>query len=194
MKINRSRFAPALLLLLLLAPVSALGVNEGFWCGQRIVDVGDPIWEVAQRCPEPFWRESYDRPAAFDRQGHALGLERVEVWALNFGPSQFMRELSFVNGRLSRVRNLGYGVEYEPGSRDCGPHELSEAGDTIAEVFARCGAPDHSYELSAPAYYGYYGPAARQERRRVWAYEFGSRRQARELLFVNGRLLRISTP
>lgn len=180
--------------LLIAAPVLVPAASEGFWCGQRIVKVGDPVWEVARRCPDPFWEETYDRPAAIDRHGRALGLERVEVWTLNFGPSQFMRRLEFVNGRLARVRKLGYGVEFEPGSRDCGPYELTEAGETIAEVFARCGRPDHSYEIPAGPAYGYTGGARYPGERRVWTYEFGPRQRPRELLFVDGRLRRISLP
>lgn len=181
--------------LVLLTPALALGVNDGFYCGQRIVSVGDRVWEVARKCPEPFWTESYDRPLAADRHGRPLALARVEVWALNFGASHFMRRLEFVNGRLSRVRDLGYGVDYEPGSRRCGPHELAQAGKTTAEVFARCGLPDYSYEVPSPQHYGYFGGSARQQgERRVWTYEFGPRRRPRELLFVDGRLQRLSIP
>lgn len=179
--------------LLLLAPSFALGVNDGFYCGRKIVSVGDPLWEVARKCPEPFWKETYDRPLAADRHGRVLEMGRVEVWTLNFGARHFMRRLEFVNGRLSRVRELGYGVNFEPGSRGCSPHELNRAGETVAEVFARCGRPDHSYDIPAPRYHGYFGASARQSgERRVWTYEFGPRLQPRELLFVDGRLRRVS--
>lgn len=190
----RLRFAFALLFLLPFAPGLAVGVNDGFWCGQRIVKAGDRIWEVARQCPEPFWRETYDRPAAVDKHGRAFGLERVEVWTLNFGPRHFMRQLHFINGRLSSVRELGYGVEYEPGSQRCGPYEVSEVGQTIAEVFARCGRPDYSYDIPAPSDYGYHGHPPHSGERRVWTYEFGPRQRPRELLFVDGRLQRISVP
>ncbi|MEE4303397.1 MAG: DUF2845 domain-containing protein [Wenzhouxiangella sp.] len=180
--------------LLLLASGPAFGAGDSLWCGQRIVKVGDPIWQVARKCPQPFWQEAYDRPAAVDRRGRAFGLDRIEVWTINFGPSQFMRRLEFVNGRLSRVRKLGYGVEYEPGSRRCGPYELGKAGETIAEVFARCGRPDYSYEVPAEPAYGYSGLARHSGERRVWTYDFGPRQQARELLFIDGRLSRISIP
>lgn len=192
---DRLRFAPAVLMLsLLFLPEQAFGVNDGFWCGQRIVKAGDRVWEVARKCPEPFWRETYDRPAAVDGHGRVLGLDRVEVWTLNFGANHFMRQLRFINGRLAQVRELGYGVAYEPGSRRCGPYELSEAGGTIAEVFARCGLPDHSYDVPQPPGYGYYGGVRRAGERRIWTYEFGPRQRPRELLFVDGRLRRVSLP
>jgi len=194
MLMTRIPIAPAVVFLALTAPGFALGINDGFWCGQRIVQSGDRIWEVARQCPDPFWRETYQRPAAVDRHGRALGLEQVEVWTLNFGARHFMRQLHFVNGRLATVRKLGYGVEYEPGSRRCGPHELHGAGETSAEAYARCGTPDHSYEISAPAPYAYHGHARHPGERRIWTYEFGPSQRPRELLFVDGRLQRISIP
>ena len=33
----------------------------------------------------------------------------VEVWTYNFGPRVFMREVTFVDGRVDRIRTLGYG-------------------------------------------------------------------------------------
>lgn len=181
--------------LLLLAPALALGVNDGFYCGQRIVSVGDPVWEVARKCPEPFWTESREEPLVADRHGRVLEVGRVEVWTLNFGARHFMRRLEFVNGRLSRVRELGYGVNHEPGSRRCGPGDLTQAGETIAEVFARCGLPDYSYDIPSPRRHGYYGSSVQQAgERRIWTYDFGPRLQPRELLFVDGRLRRVSIP
>jgi hypothetical protein len=180
--------------LLLLASGPVFGAGDSLWCGQRIVKVGDPIWQVGRYCPDPFWQESYDRPAALDRWGRAFGLDRIEVWTINFGPSRFMRRLEFVNGRLSRVKELGYGVDYEPGSRRCGPYELGKAGNTIAEVFARCGRPDYSYEIPEQPAHGYWGWARHAGQRQVWTYDFGPRQQARELLFIDGRLSRISIP
>jgi|SRR5699024_10180154 len=186
---NPMRISQILLLALLLsAPGLAPAVDDAMRCGQRLIKAGDPIWRVADRCPEPFWQESYDRPRAVSRHGRIFGVDRVERWTINFGASRFMRQLEFVNGRLSRIRNLGYGTEYTPGSRGCGPYELTRAGDTIAEIFARCGAPDHRYELPAFGYHGG-GPAGRHQ---VWTYRFGPRQQAREVRFLNGRLRQIS--
>ena len=33
----------------------------------------------------------------------------VEVWTYNFGPRQFMREVTFIDGRVNSIRTLGYG-------------------------------------------------------------------------------------
>lgn len=34
----------------------------------------------------------------------------VEVWVYDFGPRRLMRELTFEDGRLVRIRTLGYGT------------------------------------------------------------------------------------
>jgi hypothetical protein len=33
----------------------------------------------------------------------------VKVWTYNFGPRAFMREVTFVDGRVNSIRTLGYG-------------------------------------------------------------------------------------
>ncbi|QOC22094.1 DUF2845 domain-containing protein [Wenzhouxiangella sp. AB-CW3] len=176
---------------LLLLPPAAWSSADSLHCGSRLVRAGDPIWQVARQCPEPFWRESYDRASGADRRGRPLAMQRVEIWTLNFGQRRFMRQLVFVDGRLSRIDSLGYGVDHRPGSRRCNPNELRNAGDTIAEVFARCGEPDYSYELPSPAHYGYHGGRTDTRERLSWTYDFGPRQHPRELLFVDGRLHRI---
>jgi hypothetical protein len=168
------------------------GSADSIFCGNQLVRAGDPIWQVARKCPEPFWQESYDRARAVDRFGRALELQRMEVWTLNFGQRRLMRRLVFVNGRLSRIHALGYGVDFPPGSRRCAPRELATAGDTIAEIYARCGEPDYSYDIPSPGVYGYHGGPAQQERR-LWTYDFGARHHPRELMFVDGRLHTIRT-
>ncbi len=169
------------------------GATDTLQCGRQLVRAGDPVWQVARKCPEPFWRERYDRTTAADRFGRPLELQRVEVWTLNFGQRRLMRRLVFTNGRLSRIQSLGYGVSYTPGSRRCNPHELNNAGDTIAEIYARCGEPDYSYELPTPGLYGYHGGRVETQERLSWTYDFGSRHHPRELLFIDGNLHSIRT-
>ena len=162
-------------------------------CGNRLIRAGDPVWQVARNCPEPFWREQYDRTSAADRFGRPVEMRRKEVWTLNFGSRRLMRRLVFVDGRLSRIDALGYGVEFTPGSRRCTPHQLNNAGDTIAEIYARCGEPDYSYVLPTPGVYGYHGGRVDNQERLSWTYDFGSRHHPRELLFVDGHLHTIRT-
>jgi len=35
----------------------------------------------------------------------------IDEWVYNFGPSEFMRLVTFVDGRLVYVKSLGYGTE-----------------------------------------------------------------------------------
>ena len=91
------------------------------------------------------------------------------------------------------ARCTGEESRWRPGSRRCTFHELENAGNTLAEIYARCGEPDHRYDLSPPGPYSYAGPYASGERRERWTYDFGPRQHARELEFVNGRLQRIDT-
>ncbi len=182
-----------LVLIALSATPLAVASADVLRCGSQLVRAGDPIWQVARRCPEPFWREYYDRTTVADRFGRPLELQRVEIWTLNFGRRQLMRRLVFTNGRLDRVQTLGYGVNYTPGSRRCTPHELNNAGDTIAEIYARCGEPDYSYQEPTPGLYGYHGGRVDAQERLTWTYDFGTRHHPRELLFVDGRLQSIRT-
>jgi hypothetical protein len=181
------------LLVLLVAAPTVWSAADTLQCGRQLVRSGDPIWQVARKCPEPFWRENYDRTSAADRFGRPLEMQRVEVWTLNFGARRLMRRLVFVDGRLARIHTLGYGVEYVPGSRRCTPHQLNNAGDTIAEIYARCGEPDYSYVLPTPGVYGYQGGRVESQDRRTWTYDFGTRHHPRELLFIDGRLHTIRT-
>lgn len=185
---------PGILLLWTLALAWQPASADQFYCERRLVQVGDPIWQVGRSCPRPFWREDYEEPAARDARGRVLGWQRVEVWTLNFGANRFMRRLVFRNGYLIRVENLGYGVRWEPGSRRCSWRDLEQAGDTAAEVYAHCGEPDFRYPLASPyGHGGYGGPwAAGYGQRERWVYDFSSGRQARELDFFNGRLQHLS--
>jgi len=176
--------------LAVLAPVFSVAAARGMYCEGRLVQIDDPIWQVGRACPEPFWREHYERVRGYDRFGHPLAHERIEVWTLNFGQRRLMRRLIFSNGRLTRIESLGYGVAWAPGSRRCTWQELDQAGDTVAEIYARCGEPDHRYDLTPPGLYGYAGPTG--DHRERWTYDFGPRQHPREVEFVNGRVQRIT--
>ncbi len=156
-------------------------------CDGRLVQIGDPVWQVGRTCPAPFWREEFHEAVAVDGLGHTLLWQRVEAWTINFGARRFMHRLIFVDGYLRRIDTLGYGMRWEPGSRRCSWRELEMAGQTAAEVFARCGPPDFQYDLpplnpyrSAP------WPGLGQRQR--WVYDFGGGRAVRELEFHNGHL------
>lgn len=156
-------------------------------CNGRLVNVGDPVWQVARACPEPFWRDSYTEITSLDRFGQPLTWRQVEAWTIHFGANRFMRRLVFVDGYLRHIDTLGYGVRGEPGAQRCSWRQLETAGQTAAEVFARCGPPDFLIPLGPSDAFGG-GPWTTQGQRQRWVYEFGPGPQARELEFMNGRL------
>ncbi|MGY6553303.1 MAG: DUF2845 domain-containing protein [Wenzhouxiangella sp.] len=155
-------------------------------CDGGLISIGDPIWRVARACPEPFWREDFDEATAVDSFGVPLLWQRVETWTLNFGARRFMSRLVFVDGQLRRIDTLAYGVNWPPGSQRCTWRELELAGQTAAEIFARCGPPDFQYQLPpATPYTRSPWPGSQRQR---WVYDFGNSRDSRELEFVNGQL------
>ncbi|MEM1263218.1 MAG: DUF2845 domain-containing protein [Pseudomonadota bacterium] len=118
--------------------VIGMGTPSDAWalrCGSKLVLEGMTIGEVLARCGEP---EAESRRSVlvsevipvFDRQrrvyrrdprsgqlvtpGYGPVTREVEVieYTYNFGPRRFMRLLEFHNGRLERIRELGYG--YHP--------------------------------------------------------------------------------
>ena len=181
-----------LVMIFLLALASPPADARALYCQGRLIQLGDPIWQVGRACQAPFWREDYDEPIARDRRGYVLGWQRTEAWTLNFGPNRFMRRLIFVNGTLHRIETLGYGVRGEPGANRCSWRELEQAGDTSAEIFARCGEPDYRYQLPASdSFGGRAGSAPDYGQRERWVYDYGQGRHARELEFFNGRLQHI---
>ena len=168
---------------------------RSFQCGSGIIHVGDSFYQVARRCPDPFWSEYWQVPALVGgtRRSPLYGTDTIETWYLNYGERRFMRRLVFRNGSLERIDQLGYGVGFEPGSRSCAPAQLRNAGQTSGEIWARCGEPSHRYSFPqiTGGYHGGPWSGAREEYQEIWTYDFGSRRHARELVFRNGRLIRI---
>ena len=92
--------------------------TEAFYCGARVVSIGDPQVSVQRKCGDPDtteWRISYRAlPTQDPYSGELVTVYTpvaIEVWLYNFGPQRFMEELSFENGRLMSIQSLGYGSE-----------------------------------------------------------------------------------
>lgn len=172
-----------LLLLCLAAPAHALR------CDGRLVDEGDHAITVRERCGEPFW---IDRYSEWLIQGeHGPREQRVEigveVWYYNFGDDRFMQRLSFREDRLQREEALGYGFNRLP--KRCRLDTLPE-GLTSGEVIARCGYPERRSESYRDETHRDDRGNARVHvsRREDWIYRGGSRRDARVLVMIDGRL------
>ena len=100
----------ALLGLALAAPGVASASNT--WrCGNRLVHIGAARGEVTQICGAPTERKSsVEYTSVRLRSGEEiLQAVFVEVWIYNRGPRQFIRYLTFHDGRLDDVSEGGYG-------------------------------------------------------------------------------------
>lgn len=122
------------LLLVVALPASAMR------CGSNLIDTGDNDFKVHDRCGEPFWTEQYVRVEVFGARTEHEVQEEVpyEVWYYNFGPQSFMLALTFRNGRLEGIEQLGYGVKEIGGDCDLMSYGSGMAG---AAVVAHCGPP-----------------------------------------------------
>jgi hypothetical protein len=83
----------------------------GFRCGNRLVREGDRIDEVFRRCGEPTFRTFSIESVSLET---APGLfvtrqVQVETWTVNRSPREFIRYLTFRDGRLIRVDEGEYG-------------------------------------------------------------------------------------
>ena len=105
--------------LVVLLTVSGLASPAGaFYCGRRVVALGDPQYKVHRVCGDPDerqWRVTYRAQSSQDPVRGAPGTIYVpvviEVWLYDFGPRRFVQEVSFENGRVVALQPLGYGYE-----------------------------------------------------------------------------------
>jgi len=85
-------------------------------CGNLLVDEGDHMLDVLDKCGEPEFR---DRRTAVkgQRLRHPYGalieerFEEIEIeeWVYNFGPRRFKQHFRFENGLLVEIRSLQRG-------------------------------------------------------------------------------------
>jgi hypothetical protein len=111
--------------LVLALPGDALA--DSVRCDGRLIEVGDPKARLAAACGEPFSKDvvAVERVYA---DGRPVRIDYVEEWTYPAQNTLGYDLLRFEGGRLA-----------SPGIR-CGEH-LVEAGDTMAVVLQRCGAP-----------------------------------------------------
>lgn len=85
-------------------------------CKDAVFHEGEGTYEIQARCGEPVFRESRadtrtrvvsDDPA---RAAQADSVTvTVEIWTYDFGPSAFVRHLTFEDGKLVRIDTGSYG-------------------------------------------------------------------------------------
>jgi hypothetical protein len=80
-------------------------------CGKRLVGVGDSVGQVLARCGGPSYQnESLEavtvRISPLEKLTRFVSVER---WIYDRGPHEFVRELTFRDGILAHIAELGYG-------------------------------------------------------------------------------------
>lgn len=90
-----------------------------FRCSGRIIGVGNTQDYVLDKCGEPTsieertgssvrgFRQRY--PESHEELNYIIRERQIEVWTYNLGSTQFIRYLTFKNGKLVRIRTGGYG-------------------------------------------------------------------------------------
>lgn len=102
-------------------------------CGRNIVSRGDNPGEVLAHCGEPIFatEKKIYRSGIPNRRFRTLSLGNgyysditsseliqhnrsvvevpVEIWTYNFGPRYFMREVTFLDSKVTSIKTLGYG-------------------------------------------------------------------------------------
>jgi hypothetical protein len=100
---------------------------DGMRCGTRLVSKGDSTYEVKSRCGKPqeetrrvetrTERRRVRVPCApggvqCDRVQEVTIDVIVDEWIYDFGPQQFVRYLTFLDGRLANVATGSYGTDH----------------------------------------------------------------------------------
>lgn len=97
----------ALAALMFSLPCAARG-DDGLRCGARLVSAGDREYSVRKKCGAP---TSAQRWVDYRDDGTANGRTvLVDVWTYDFGPTQFIRILTFENEILRNVEAGDYGT------------------------------------------------------------------------------------
>jgi len=95
-------------------------------CGSKIASEGSTQAEVLLRCGEPMTKltryetiseetrtqnQTKDKTSGASQAQVRTFTRTIDEWVYNFGPSEFMQEVTFVDGRLLKVRSLTYGTD-----------------------------------------------------------------------------------
>lgn len=175
-------------ILLVLPALLACNAEGALRCGSSLVS--DDAWpiEVEESCGPPDYIAEYPSATV-----PGLGIVQTEMhWYYNPGPQRFIRRLTFRNGRLARVENLGYGFHTDD-NRKCGPNTLRHIHNEY-ELIARCGEPaSKRIEWQLPT------PHRRSETWQVlqpvlvqeWLYDFSSNQFRQVVTLKNGRVVDI---
>lgn len=169
---------------------------QAFYCGERIVSVGDSKADVLLKCGEPASKDARD-----EEYIEKTGIESkrktrvtIEDWTYNAGPDALVRILTFNNGKLADVREGGRGFDSRAASPNCGD-SLPEIGENKAQVRMRCGEPFARESRTEEIIDALDMDTKRKTVIAIdeWTYNFGPNSFIRFFQFRNGRLVDIKT-
>ena len=112
-------FLTLLFLLLIFAGSFSVFAGSGFRCSGRIISVGNAQDFVLDKCGEPTSvKKRTERlgggfiqryPESHEELNYIIRERQIEVWTYNLGSTQFIRYLTFRDGKLVAIKTGGYG-------------------------------------------------------------------------------------
>ncbi|MGH8379052.1 MAG: DUF2845 domain-containing protein [Gammaproteobacteria bacterium] len=153
-------------------------------CSHGLVDTGDSVTSVRQRCGKPDFIYSDTSASTRGRSG-----SRDERWYYNSGPSQLLRVLLIHKGVVQAIDTLGYG--FNPALHRCTPQDI-RIGMSVYELASRCGKPKNKHATHPGAgKRGHSGSAGM--RTEVWTYDFGSQYLLQKVILTGGQVQGVET-
>lgn len=106
--VERRAWQIVALVALTLALPCAARADDGLRCGNRIVSVGEREYSVEKKCGAPTRAQRWVDYR--DDGSPNLRTVLIDVWTYDFGPTQFIRILTFENEILQNVETGDYGT------------------------------------------------------------------------------------
>jgi hypothetical protein len=88
--------------IILLLSLFASTAQAGFYCGSKIVDVGDSSFSVRDKCGEPQYKDSDG--AACSLGYSAAVCKSITVWTYRGDPGQFSKMVVFEGGKVVEIK------------------------------------------------------------------------------------------
>lgn len=179
--------------LLLLALLLTSHVAWAMRCGTQLASEGDTQADIHRICGEPLVRHQQQITHRAEL-GPNLRERYIdeEVWLYAPGRNDFVRILTFRDGRLVREEHGDYARHYTRDRRACeGRSGAARTGMWTVEVELLCGRPDRkrlAERRRQPYAQGGTMALTREVVIEEWRYDFPEKGRVAVLIFDNGRL------